>query len=96
VETNASAVQDTAGFAKLEVWKRACSIAVQLYSLLRECRDFGLRDQMQRAAVSIEEREKLRIRTGRMVFFRNLLCFKKDTHHDAVRTSLPSQSTPCF
>jgi len=40
-------------FEELEVWKRACQIAVRVYELLHECREFGLRDQMQRAAVSI-------------------------------------------
>ncbi len=40
-------------FEDLEVWKRACQLAVQIYDLLRESRDFSLRDQMQRAAVSI-------------------------------------------
>ncbi|MCA9123533.1 MAG: four helix bundle protein [Planctomycetales bacterium] len=37
----------------MEVWKRSCNLAVGVYKLLRECRDYGLRDQMQRAAVSI-------------------------------------------
>ncbi len=40
-------------FEDLEVWKRACALAVKVYDVLRECREFGLRDQMQRAAVSI-------------------------------------------
>ncbi len=40
-------------FEELEVWKRACQLAVQVYETLRQCRDFALRDQMQRAAVSI-------------------------------------------
>lgn len=40
-------------FEDLEVWKRSCSLAVEVYGLTREWRDFGLRDQMQRAAVSI-------------------------------------------
>ena len=40
-------------FEDLEVWKRACNLAVQVYASLRDCRDYGLRDQMQRAAVSI-------------------------------------------
>ena len=40
-------------FEELEVWKRACKLAVQVYELLRESKDFGLRDQMQCAAVSI-------------------------------------------
>ncbi|MGC9261376.1 MAG: four helix bundle protein [Phycisphaerae bacterium] len=40
-------------FEDLEVWKRACQLAVRLYKVLENCRDFGLKDQMQRAAVSI-------------------------------------------
>lgn len=40
-------------FEELEVWKRACSLAVEVYQTLRESKDFGLRDQMQRAGVSI-------------------------------------------
>ncbi len=40
-------------FEELEVWKRACQLAVQVYGDLRESRDYALRDQMQRAAVSI-------------------------------------------
>ncbi len=40
-------------FEELEVWKRACQLAVRIYKLLEGCRDYGLRDQMQRAAVSI-------------------------------------------
>jgi four helix bundle protein len=40
-------------FEDLDVWKRACGLAVKVYEALRLCRDFGLRNQMQRAAVSI-------------------------------------------
>jgi four helix bundle protein len=40
-------------FEDLEVWKRACQLAVHVYEALRQCRDFALREQMQRAAVSI-------------------------------------------
>ncbi|HOV88153.1 MAG TPA: four helix bundle protein [Syntrophobacteraceae bacterium] len=40
-------------FEDLEVWKRACRLAVKVYEVLRECRDYGLKDQMTRAAVSI-------------------------------------------
>lgn len=40
-------------FEDLEVWKRACSLAVHVYELLKRCTDYGLRDQMRRAAVSI-------------------------------------------
>lgn len=40
-------------FEELEVWKLGCRLAVRVYQALKECRDFGLRDQMGRAAVSI-------------------------------------------
>jgi four helix bundle protein len=40
-------------FEDLLVWKRACQIAVRVFELLRECREYGLRDQMQRAGVSV-------------------------------------------
>src|SRR5690348_2053665 len=40
-------------FEQLEVWKRGCQLAVVVYEALRETREFALRDQMQRAAVSI-------------------------------------------
>lgn len=40
-------------FENLEVWKRACQLAVRMYSELSQCRDYGLKDQMTRAAVSI-------------------------------------------
>ncbi len=40
-------------FEDLEVWKRACQVAVAVYEALRDTRDYALRDQMQRAAVSV-------------------------------------------
>ena len=40
-------------FEELEVWKRSCRVAVRVYEVLKECRDYGLRDQMTRAAVSV-------------------------------------------
>ena len=40
-------------FEELEVWKRGCRLAVRVYGVLKECKDFGLKDQMTRAAVSI-------------------------------------------
>ncbi len=40
-------------FEDLQVWQRGKELALVVYRSLRECRDFGLRDQMQRAAVSI-------------------------------------------
>ena len=40
-------------FKDLQVWQRSKALAVLVYRALKECRDFGLRDQMQRAAVSV-------------------------------------------
>jgi four helix bundle protein len=40
-------------FEQLAVWRRACRLAVSVYEVLRDTRDFTLRNQMERAAVSI-------------------------------------------
>ncbi len=40
-------------FEELEVWKRGCALAVRIYYLMKECRDYVFRDQMMRAALSI-------------------------------------------
>jgi four helix bundle protein len=43
----------SANFEDLDVWKKACRVTVRLYSLLAGCKDYSLKDQMLRAAVSI-------------------------------------------
>jgi four helix bundle protein len=40
-------------FEDLEVWKKALTLSVKVYGVLKSTRDFGLRDQMTSAAVSI-------------------------------------------
>jgi four helix bundle protein len=40
-------------FENLEVWKQSSQIAVRVYKLLKDCRAYGLKDQMTRSAVSI-------------------------------------------
>ena len=40
-------------FEELDVWKRSCQLAVKIYELLKDCRDFGLKDQMTRLAISV-------------------------------------------
>ena len=40
-------------FEDLEVWKKSCRLTVKIYNLLRDCRDYGLKDQMLRSSVSI-------------------------------------------
>jgi four helix bundle protein len=45
------------GFRDLKVWQRAKGLAVDVYAVVKRspelARDFGLRDQMQRAGVSV-------------------------------------------
>ncbi len=40
-------------YEDLEVWKRSVDVAVRLYGILGNCRDYGLKDQMLRSAVSV-------------------------------------------
>jgi len=40
-------------FEDLQVWKEGMQLAIKIYNFLANCSDFGLRNQMQRAAVSI-------------------------------------------
>ena len=41
------------GFHDLEVWREAKSLAVEIYRVTTTLRDFSLRDQLRRAAVSV-------------------------------------------
>jgi four helix bundle protein len=43
----------TSSFEDLEIWKKSCKLSVRLYELLRNCRDYGLKDQILRASISI-------------------------------------------
>jgi four helix bundle protein len=40
-------------FEDLDVWKEGVRLASEIYRALKDCRDFGLRDQIERAAVSV-------------------------------------------
>ena len=51
-------------FEKLDIWKRSSRLACDIYILMKDCRDFGFKDQITRSALSIpsnitegEERE---------------------------------------
>lgn len=74
-------------FEELEVWKRACQLAVQVYEALRESRDFALRDQMQRAAVSIPSNIAEGAQRGSKDFCRFLR---------VARGSAAERRTPCY
>ena len=38
---------------KLDVWKRACRLSVELYKHFNESREFGFKDQITRSALSV-------------------------------------------
>jgi four helix bundle protein len=40
-------------FEDLLIWKEGMNLCDEIYSYLKKCNDFGLRDQMQRSSVSI-------------------------------------------
>ena len=40
-------------FEDLEVWKISCRLAVRVYEILRDCKDYSIKEQMTRAAVSV-------------------------------------------
>ncbi len=40
-------------FEDLEVWRMSMNLSVLIYRALKDCKDFGLRDQIQRSSVSI-------------------------------------------
>jgi len=40
-------------FEDLEVWKRSVDVAVRLFRVLKNCPDYGIKDQMLRSAVSV-------------------------------------------
>lgn len=40
-------------FEDIESWKEARFLVREIYASLKECKDFGFRDQIQRAAISV-------------------------------------------
>ncbi len=40
-------------FEDLDVWKRSCRLCVEIYCALESCREFGFKDQITRAALSV-------------------------------------------
>jgi four helix bundle protein len=40
-------------FEDLIIWKEAMRFSLDIYKLFKDCKDFGLKDQMQRASVSV-------------------------------------------
>jgi four helix bundle protein len=40
-------------FEDLEIWKESMLLCKSIYAILKDCKDYGLKDQIQRAAVSV-------------------------------------------
>lgn len=40
-------------YENLDVWRRGCSLSIQVYKSFKDCRDFGFRDQITRSVLSI-------------------------------------------
>ena len=40
-------------FEDLEVWQRGCRFAVQIFQKFESCKNYSLKDQIQRAALSV-------------------------------------------
>ncbi len=40
-------------FEELDVWKKACQLSVDIFKLFQNCKDYGFKDQITRASLSI-------------------------------------------
>ena len=40
-------------FEDLEIWKESMRISLKVYEVMKKCKDFGFKDQIQRASISI-------------------------------------------
>jgi four helix bundle protein len=43
----------SAQFEDLDIWKEGMRIALQMYDVMKSCKDYSFKDQIQRAAISI-------------------------------------------
>lgn len=64
-------------FEDLHIWQEGMKLCDEIYSCLKNCRDYGLRDQMQRSSVSIPSNiaEGFELSTNR-AFIRHLYIAK--------------------
>lgn len=40
-------------FENLDVWKRSCQLSVEVYTAMKELKDFGFKDQITRSSLSV-------------------------------------------
>ena len=74
-------------FEKLVVWKRSKDLAVRICRSLRGCRDYSLRDQIQRASVSVSSNIAEGMERNTKAEYRNFLGIAKGSAGE-VRTQL--------
>ena len=69
------------------MWQKACEVSVGIYQLLRHCKDYGLKDQMQRSVVSIASNIAEGSERGSHAEFRQFLRYAKGSAAE-LRTQL--------
>ena len=74
-------------FENLETWQKAKQLAIQIYRAFRTCRDYGFRDQICRAAVSVPSNVAEGVERITPAEFRNFLGMAKGSAGE-LRTQL--------
>ena len=74
-------------FEKLEAWKLAKVLALEVYRSHKNCRDFSFKDQIHRAAVSIPCNIAEGVERNSQAEFKNFLGFAKGSAGE-LRTQL--------
>jgi four helix bundle protein len=64
-------------FEDLEVWQRGCRLAVAIYGAFEDCRRFSLKDQVERAGLSIPSNIAEGAERGSAKDFAHFLNFSK-------------------
>jgi four helix bundle protein len=64
-------------FEKLAVWQRSHALSIEIYQMLRECRDWGFKDQITRSANSISDNIAEGAERSGKPEFRQFLSFAK-------------------
>lgn len=57
-------------FGDLEAWKKSCRLLVRIYKLLKDCRDYGMKDQMLRSSISIPSNTAEEVKKKHSGFFK--------------------------
>lgn len=74
-------------FEDLRIWQEAIQISIELYQSFRNCKDFGFRDQILRASVSVPSNIAEGFERNNNKEFRNFLRFSKGSAGE-IRTQL--------